>query len=84
MFPVCTASIKRGRTMDYAIPVVATAALVVSAAAALALIAVAALFAEALALRPNDPVVALIHAAMKLQRLVREAARGAVGLIRSR
>lgn len=35
-------------------------------------------------LRPNDPVVALIHAAMKLQRLVREAARGAVGLIRSR
>ena len=49
MFPVCTASIKRGRTMDYAIPVVATAALVVSAAAALALIAVAALFAEALA-----------------------------------
>ena len=35
-------------------------------------------------IRPNDPVVSLIHAALKLQRLVREPARRAVRLIRSR
>jgi GNAT acetyltransferase-like protein len=35
-------------------------------------------------LRPNDPVVSLIHAAMRLRRQVREAARRTVHLIRNR
>jgi CelD/BcsL family acetyltransferase involved in cellulose biosynthesis len=35
-------------------------------------------------LRPNDPVVPLIHAAMRLRRLIREPARRAVHFIRKR
>ena len=35
-------------------------------------------------LRKNDPVVPLIHAAMKLRRRIRETARGAVHVMRSR
>jgi hypothetical protein len=35
-------------------------------------------------LRPNDPVVSLIHAALALRRQVREAARRTVHLIRNR
>jgi len=35
-------------------------------------------------LRPNDPTVPLIHAAMRLRRLLREPARRAVHFIRKR
>jgi hypothetical protein len=47
-FPFVQRRSSAGRTMDYAIPVVATAALVFGAAAGLALIAMAALFTGAL------------------------------------
>jgi hypothetical protein len=35
-------------------------------------------------LRPNDPAVPLIHAAMRMRRLIREPMRRAVHFIRKR